>query len=320
MTMIRIGYSAASPKVGPIHAELLRRANSGREIAAIPMQMGGAHGQPGPPHSMDDLDAILVDGGADNSPETIIQALSTGLHVLVDGMPGQSVEDIIEIRRAEANARTSKLKLNLGYRDHDSVKAANAYRSNESLGELISIRAILGVANQQDGALLRHGASMLDLLHMFTGPIEQVQSLIDAPNHALPVKDRNVMAILRNHAGVMANLHISTTQWRETFRIEAGFTKGYIWLDGILTNHADFGPEMLIIGTTERDASGQPLPNPDEQITEFKNNPAPARCLEDFLDAIRTGRAIHTGNSMQAFDAMSMVHRIYAADQQFQFT
>lgn len=309
MTTIRIGYSTGPEQAPALQTNLLRRAGSDETLVAVPVDVSAGG----------DIDAILIDGQRDDSAAAVIEALGRGWHVLVSGLPGRSVEDIIEIRRAEAMARPRKLKIDLGFREHSSVRSARAIMATGELGELVSIRSILGIGTGQQGVLLHHGAAMLDLIHQFAGPLEQVQSLVDATPDAPISSDRNVMALMRNHAGTLISLHVSSTQWRETFRIEAGFSHGYVWLDGLLSTSAGFGPEMLIIGRTKLDAQGQPIPNPDEQITEFQEDQAADHVLCDFLDAIRSERAIQSGNSLQAFDAMNTLHRIYAADPQLQF-
>ncbi|MEL7231048.1 MAG: hypothetical protein AAGJ85_00885, partial [Pseudomonadota bacterium] len=117
--------------------------------------------------------------------------------------------------------------------------------------------------------------------------------------------------------GVMAMVHSSATQWRQTFRLELGFEKGYLWLDGILSNSMGYAPEMLIIGRLQRDENGDPIPNPAEDVRKFEKDDSWDLEIAEFMDAVQGKTPIHTGTSQHAFDAMNAVQRIYAADPTF---
>ena len=119
---------------------------------------------------------------------------------------------------------------------------------------------------------------------------------------------------MRSHDGILAQLHASASWARETFRLELGFEQGYLWLDGLTGEGGSLAPEVLVIGRPGRAESGQLLANPEEDVYHFEDDIAPALELAEFLAAV-TGRAAQTaGTSQQAFDAMNLVQRLYAAD------
>jgi len=279
----------------------------------------------------DDLDAVVVASTNQLIPPVIVAALERGLHVFSEKPPGRTIEDIIEIRRAEANAPGQILKFGFNHRYHHSVMAAKKIADSGELGALLSMRGLYGKAGGADydknwrnnfdisggGILIDQGVHMIDLMHMFAGPFEEIKALVDDRFWTgLGVED-NVMALLRTHAGVMAMVHSSATQWRQTFRLELGFEKGYLWLDGILSNSMGYAPEVLITGRLQRDTKGDPVANPVEEVQKFDSDDSWDLEIAEFMDAIQGKAPIHTGTSQHAFDAMNAVQRIYAADQSF---
>ena len=279
----------------------------------------------------DDLDAVVIASTNELIPPAIIKALGKGLHVFSEKPPGRTLEDIINIRGAEAAAPDQILKFGFNHRYHYSVLEAKKIADSGELGPLISMRGTYGKAgganyganwrNNFDlsggGILIDQGVHMIDLMHLFAGPFEEVKSIMDDRFWTgLGVED-NVMALMRTNAGVMAMVHSSATNWRQTFRLELGFEKGYLWLEGILSNSMGYAPEVLIIGKLERDANGDPIANPKETVRKFNQDNSWDLEIAEFMDAVHGKAPIHTGTSQHAFDAMNAVQRIYAADHSF---
>ena len=279
----------------------------------------------------DDLDAVVIASTNELIPPAIIKALGKGLHVFSEKPPGRTLEDIINIRGAEAAAPNQILKFGFNHRYHYSVLEAKKIADSGELGPLISMRGTYGKAGGADyganwrnnfdlsggGILIDQGVHMIDLMHLFAGPFEEVKSMMDDRFWTgLGVED-NVMALLRTNAGVMAMVHSSATNWRQTFRLELGFEKGYLWLEGILSNSMGYAPEVLIMGKLERDENGDPIANPKETVRKFNQDNSWDLEIAEFMDAVHGKAPIHTGTSQHAFDAMNAVQRIYAADQSF---
>ena len=276
----------------------------------------------------DDLDAILIATPNAIAPAIIIEALNKGLHVFSEHLPGHNLEDVINVRRAEAAAHGKVLKFSLGHRYHGAVMKARELAESGALGSLLSMRGTYGNAGRQadqenwqntfnlsgGGILMDRGIHMIDLMHMFAGPFEEIKAIVDERFWLGTGVEDNAMALLRTNSGVMAMLHASATQWRETFRLELGFEKGYLWLDGILTPSMRYAPEMLIIGRLQYDEHGDPIANPKEEIHEFKTDESVDMELADFISAIQTGSKLQVGTSQQAFDAINTSQRLYAAD------
>ncbi|WP_018148432.1 Gfo/Idh/MocA family oxidoreductase [Henriciella marina] len=261
------------------------------------------------------VDAIVLALPAKLAADAARRALLAGIHVLSELPGGLTVEDIINLREAETKSRAI-LKFGCSLRYHESVRAAEDLVRTQPYGELLTARATYGHAGfpgpdaKEHGVLLGHGIHMLDLLHVFFGPFESVKAMCPEGRDA----SANLFAILKAGTGAIAQLHTSATSWRQTFRLELGYERGYVWLDGHLPGLENYGPEMLIHAQlVQDDETGATLPNPEETVTEFASVDFASQELSEFIDAV-TGKApLRHGTSRHAFDAMNIAQRICAA-------
>lgn len=243
-----------------------------------------------------------------------LKALKAGVHVLSELPGGLTVEDIIDLRRAERDSKAI-LKFGCSLRYHDSVRAAADLLRTQPYGALLTARAIYGHAGfpgtdaRQHGILMGHGIHMLDLLHLFCGPFESVKAM--RPDGA--DSGANLFAILKAGSGAIAQLHASATSWRQTFRLELGYEDGYVWLDGHLPGLDHYGPEILVHAPLSRASDGTLHPNPAESVSEFSQIAFADDELAEFIDAMAGLAPVRHGTSHHAFDAMNIVQRICAA-------
>ena len=267
-----------------------------------------------------DLDAVIFAGASSDAADVVAMAAKRGLHTLCLRPAGVTVADLDAVRQAQRSAPMGKiLQYSFPLHYHASVGVAKRIAKNDKMGTLLTLRGIYGVADEPDlsrrgGALLDKGLEMLDLMQHFAGRFIDAKGFVSQRAWANPGADDNGVGVLRTAEGTLATLHASVTSWRETFRLELGFSHGYIWLDGLIGGDEGLSPEMLIIGRPAVDGDGIPIPNPDEEIREFKTDNAVELELSDFLHAVQ-GRGPQTVGSMQqAFDALTLVHRLYADD------
>lgn len=262
----------------------------------------------------DFIDAVVFALPAGETARASRVALKRGIHVLSELPGGETVEDIINMREAERDSG-AVLKFGCGLRYHASIQAASDEIASGKYGRLLTARAVYGHAGRPHGypadqsILIGHGIHILDLLHLFCGPFESVKAMATGASET----SDNIFAVMRTGDDVVAQLHSSATSWRQTFRLELGFANGYVWLDGHLPGLEGYGPEMLICATYDRDPQGNPLPNPDETITEFNEEASAAAELGEFLAAIAGTALVRHGSSHHAFDAMNVAQRICAA-------
>ena len=164
------------------------------------------------------IDAAIIAGRRKNLAAWIGFALETGWPVYTPYAVPSTIEDMIEIRRAEQQNAPALLQFGLSARLHDSVSAARSKADSGEYGQLLSLRAVCGVAGVEadDSVLFGPAAQLVDIMQLFAGPFQDVTGFADLDRQEDPGSETNVLASLRTHSGVLANLHASATQWRPT--------------------------------------------------------------------------------------------------------
>lgn len=267
-----------------------------------------------------DLDGVIYAGEAGQAASVICAALNRGLHVLSLRPPGLSVEDAIAVRRAEAASPGKVLQFSFPLHYHASVATAKSLHESGAFGRLLNMRAVYSTIREpgfagRGGALFDKGMAMVDLMQSFAGPFGEVKSFLSRNLWGDPGHDDDAHVLLRTHEGVTASLHASATWWRETFRLELGYERGYLWLDGLAGEGGALGPEILVSARCQTGADGRPMANPEETISRFESENVVDLELADFLHSVRGRGKPVVGSSAHAFDAINTVARLYAADE-----
>lgn len=273
-----------------------------------------------------DLDLVFVCTPNRVTPDTVVAAMEAGKHVFAEKPPGRTMEDIVRIRMVEARCPDQKLAFGFNHRHHAGIQEAHRIAASGRLGHILWIRGVYGKAGSLaswradkemvgGGILLDQGIHLLDLVRMFLGDITEVKSMVTTAHWDLPLED-NAFALLRNGEGKIAQVHSSSTQWRHRFTFEIYLSKGYLSVNGILTNSRSYGDETLTIARSPSGPHGQPGPPPEETMY-FDEDPSWAIELDTFLGAIRENRRVVAGSSEQALKAMELVYAIYHGDDTF---
>lgn len=256
------------------------------------------------------IDAAIIAGRRPNLAAWIAFALETGWPVYTPYAVPASIEDMIEIRRCEQTHTPSLLQFGLTARLHDSVIAAQSKASSGEFGALLTMRGTCGVAGLDAGESVLYGpaAQMVDMMQLFAGPFQDVTGFADLNRSADAGSETNVLATLRTHSGVLANLHASATQWRPTFRLELGFERGYLWLEGLNMEEYGFGQEVLVYARVDGDGAQH------ETVDQFETSNGVQASLEQFLSRIKDRGLPAIGTSQDSFDTLNTIARILAAD------
>lgn len=254
------------------------------------------------------LDAAIIACEPAQLRDWIPFALETGWPVYTPHPVTPTIEDMIEIRRAEQRTNATILQFGLTARLHDSVTAADAKAQTGEYGHLLSLRAVCGIAGADESIMLGPAAQLVDIMQTFAGPFQDVAGFTDLDRTEVPGSESNVLATLRTHNGVVANLHASTTQWRPTFRLELGYERGYIWLEGLNNAQYGFGQEVMVYARTDGSDAQH------ETVDRFQHSNGVRAALETFLARIADPAHTGTGSSQDAFDTLNTIQRILAAD------
>ena len=272
----------------------------------------------------EDLDILIVCLTNDIAPEVTIAALEAGLHVFCEKPPGKNVSDIIRVIDIERQKPDLKLMYGFNHRYHYSVQDALKLVHSGEMGKIINMRGVYGKAklitfNQPDwrtkreisggGVLLDQGIHMVDLMRLFGGEFNEVNSFISNNHWGYNVED-NAYALMRAESGIVAMLNSSATQWRHRFHLDINLEKGSVILGGILSGTKSYGAETLTITYKSEGEEG----NPKEHTKLYKHDPSWEKEVDEFAEAIINDIPIANGTSNDAYKTMKLVYQIYCAD------
>jgi predicted dehydrogenase len=145
-------------------------------------------------------------------------------------------------------------------------------------------------------------------MQAFAGPFQDVNGFADLDRTDEPGSEHNIIATLRTHSGTIASLHVSRTQWRPTFRLELGYERGYLWMEGLATEAHAFGQEALIYARTDGGETRH------ETVDRFEESNGALVALSGFVERILHPNAPILGTSQDAFDTLNTAQRVLAAD------
>jgi len=279
----------------------------------------------------ENLDILIVCLTNDIAPEVTIAGLEAGCHVFCEKPPGRSVSDITRVIEVEKKNSTLKLMYGFNHRYHSSIQEALQLVNSGQMGQVINLRGVYGKAklitfNQPDwrtqreisggGVLLDQGIHMVDLMRLFAGEFNEVNSFISNGHWGYNVED-NAYALMRTEKGVVAMLNSSATQWRHRFHLDINLEKGSVILGGILSGTKSYGAETLTVVQADPDNDfGDPM----EKITRFNKDYSWSLEINQFVDCIMNNKKINYGSSEDALQTMKLVFKIYYADSNWRET
>ena len=273
----------------------------------------------------EDLDILIICMTNDIAPEVTIAGLRNGLHVFCEKPPGKDVEDIAKVIKVHKKYSELKLMYGFNHRYHFSVKDALQIVKSGELGKVINIRGVYGKAklitfNQPGwraereiaggGVLLDQGIHMVDLMRLFGGEFDQVNSIVSNSHWKYNVED-NAYALMKTKEGVVAMLNSSATQWRHRFNLDINLEKGSLILGGILSGTKSYGAETLTVVKADPEND---LGDPMEQITRYNKDPSWCAEINEFVNSIIKNLTVENGSADDALQTMKLVYKIYYSD------
>lgn len=324
-----VGYG----KMGKVRHKTL--TNDARYALKMVCEPGNVEGlEPSIRHIQDfnevlksDLDAVFICTPNDLVSAYVTAALDRGFHVFSEKPAGRNLQEIGQIREAEARHPELKLKFGFNHRYHGSIQEAYRLVQSGRMGRVLWARGIYGKSGGQGfeqiwrsqkeiaggGILLDQGIHMADLLRLFCGEFEEVKSMVNQSFWNISVED-NAFALLRNSRNQIAMLHSSSTHWKHRFSLEIFLTEGYLTVNGILSGTRSYGRETLVIGKRQFDVPAEMLAHPREEVIHFDEDTSWQQEAAEFADCIISNKPIQIGNSQDAYKTMELVMRIYEDD------
>jgi predicted dehydrogenase len=245
------------------------------------------------------LDVVIVATFHSDLAEIGCAALAAGTHVLVEKPAGIGVADVD--RLAKAAARSGRLvKVGFNHRFHPGIARAVSEACSGDYGEVFYLRARYGHGGRPGyeqewradpklsggGEIVDQGMHLLDLSYWLLGELPLSSSLLRTQFWDAPVDD-NAVLVLGEKGGVgstkpFALLHVSWTEWKNTFSLEIACRAAKFAVDGLVRS---YGPQQLRIYKMRPE-----LGPPDVEEVRYPDRDNSWACeWEHFSEAILTG-------------------------------
>lgn len=262
-----------------------------------------------------DIDAVIVATPQDSHVEIARAAISAGIHVLVEKPAARHVDELLGLPELAAE-HDVRVRVGFNLRYHRAFQQARRLVDSGVLGPLLFVRARyghggrLGLASEWraqpqrsgGGELIDQGVHLIDLARWFLGEFVEVNGFAHTYFWDMPVDD-NAFMVLKTATKQVAFLHVSCTEWKNTFSWELYGRGGKLQVDGL---GGSYGVERLSLYRN--------LPEmgpPETTIWEYPmaDNSRETEMAE-FMEDIRGARAPSAGLP-DAIAALAVVAKIY---------
>ena len=262
-----------------------------------------------------EVDTVIVATTHNMLAPITMAAIRAGKNVLVEKPVCKDVSELHEMIDAK-NKHNAIVRVGFNHRYHPAVMKARRLLDNESIGELMHMRARYGHGGRQGydrewradpnlaagGELVEQGIHIIDLARWFLGSFSEVNGFATTSFWDQQLDD-NAFLTLRTPDQRTAFMHVSCTEWKNTFSLEIYGKEGKIQVDGL---GGSYGVEKCTL--YERPYS---FGYPDTTIWEY---PGEDRSWnEEFKDFIRDikMRRNPSASLENALEAWNVINKIY---------
>jgi predicted dehydrogenase len=263
----------------------------------------------------EDVDAVFVATPHNLLAPVAMAAIEAGKHVLLEKPAARTAAELAPLADA-ARRKNVIVKVGFNHRFHPAFVSAREYVDAGVLGDLMFVRARYGHGGRVGydkewradpsisggGELLDQGMHLIDLSRWFLGDFVQVEGCTHTYFWDMPVDDNGFMA-LHTAQQQMAWLHVSWTEWKNTFSFELYGKTGKLHVEGL---GGSYGTERLSYY-----AMSPELGPPQTVIHEYPGADQ-SWTLEfaDFVRSVETGQPPN-GNLEDALAALTVVDVVY---------
>lgn len=266
-----------------------------------------------------DLDFVVI-----ATPHHLLAPITTaclqnGKHVLVEKPAALNADELLPLLEL---SQKNNLRVHVGFnhRYHRAFRQARKSMQENDFGRLMFLRGRyghggrLGMENEWraqpelsgGGELIDQGVHMIDLSRWLLGDFSKVIGRAHTYFWPMPVDD-NAFLTLETAQGQTAFLHVSCSEWKNTFSMEIYFERAKLEISGL---GGSYGVERLI--------HYQMLPEmgpPETIIYEYPMaDDSWAIENQEFLDDIRLRRA-PAATLQDAYEALKIVSQVYSQSQ-----
>jgi predicted dehydrogenase len=262
-----------------------------------------------------DIDAVIIATPHDSQVEIARAAIAAAKHVLVEKPAARHGAELRDLP-ALAASHGVRVRVGFNHRYHRAFQQARRLVDSGVLGPLLFLRARYGHGGRPGyegewraqpqrsggGELLDQGVHLIDLARWFLGEFVEVDGFAHTYFWDMPVDDNGFM-LLKTATQQVAFLHVSCTEWKNTFSWELYGRDGKLQVDGL---GGSYGVERL--------SWYKMLPGmgpPETLIWEYPMaDNSWATEMTEFIEDIRSGREPSAGLG-DAIATLAIVDKIY---------
>jgi predicted dehydrogenase len=259
-------------------------------------------------------DVVVVATLHNSLAEITRGAILHGCHVLVEKPAARRCSELKPV--LDATRKGIQVRVGFNHRYRRALRKARALVDEGAIGELMFVRGQYGHGGRAGyesewradaklsggGELIDQGPHLIDLARWFLGDFVEVYGFADTLYWNMPVDD-NAFLTLRTVDHRTAQLHVSCTEWKNTFFFQIYGKTGKIEISGL---GGSYGVERLAfyrmtpaMGPPETTIWEYPMAD-DSWAVEFR----------EFVDDIRLQRSPAAG-LRDAMAVLEIVERIY---------
>ena len=202
----------------------------------------------------DDVDIVIVATTNQALVETSLEAAKAGKHILVEKPAARNVAELDTLIDA-AQKNDVLVRVGFNHRYHPALLKAQELLEAGELGELMFIRGRYGhggrIGYDQEwradpvlsggGELIDQGVHLIDLSRWFLGDFVSIEGYSHTYYWDMPVDDNGFM-LLKTAKNQTAFLHVSCTEWKNTFSLEIYGRDAKLHIEGL---GGSYGVEKL---------------------------------------------------------------------------
>jgi predicted dehydrogenase len=261
------------------------------------------------------VEIVVVATLHDSLAEISLAAIQAGKHVLVEKPAARNSSELLPVIAA-AEAGGIKVHVGFSHRYHRALRKAKEMVDANEIGPLMFIRARYGHGGRPGydrewrsdpnlsggGELIDQGPHLIDLSRWFLGEFTTTAGSAHTYYWDMPVDD-NAFMLLKSKDQKAAFLHVSCTEWKNTFSMEIYGRDGKLEISGL---GGSYGVERLThykmlpqMGPPETFAWEYPMEDNSWEVE-----------MAEFFEDIRLDRAPEAGLS-DAYESLKIIEKIY---------
>jgi len=244
-----------------------------------------------------------------------LKLIKHGKHVLIEKPGSISVNELNQLKQASKESG-SLIRIGYNHRYHPSCIKMNELISDGQLGDFMFLRARYGHGGRLGyesewrsdktisggGELIDQGVHLIDLASIFMGEYTQIDGHINTYYWKMDVED-NAFLSLKNNKNNTAWLHVSCTEWKNTFSLEVYFKYAKFHWEGL---GGSYGTERLYYYKMTNE-----MGPPDTTIYEFPKQDNSWKIeMDEFINDIVLNRTSVPG-IQEAINTLTVVETIY---------